>query len=423
MNDYKLLVEEALDSDKFAPLTESERNTMSLILNNALTEIEKTINENTMTADVEQFTPIIPPLVRRVYPKLIANYVLGIQPMSMPTGFLYALVNQYTGDGVLNANSNDLKIVKSADDLSAVAKYFEGDLYLVLKSEDLSAYTIDAEYSNEAAFGIIFKNYSGSYATGVMEKMGKEIRELGFSIARKSIEARSRALKGQYTIEMYQDLKSQHGVQADAELMSLISYELQAEIDRECVDFVNTTAQQLPDTAFTNTPDNSGRFEIEKYRREAVRISKEAALIGIDTKRGQGNILLISQKVSTMLEQIGQYKIVTSDVSRFDHNTVGGEVGTFDGRFKVIVDQYAKSDYITVLYKGADRRDAMGFFAPYVPLHFIPTTNPDSGQKAIIAKTRYAITTIPGVKDPNSNDRASMYARSFGINFENTVLA
>ena len=95
----------------------------------------------------------------------------------------------------------------------------------------------------------------------------------------------------------------------------------------------------------------------------------------------------------------------------------------FDGRYKVIVDQYAVSDYCTVLYKGADRRDAMGFFAPYVPMSFTKVTHPDSGQPAVIAKTRYALDTIPGVSSATSNDRAQTYARSFGVNFANTVLA
>jgi hypothetical protein len=205
--------------------------------------------------------------------------------------------------------------------------------------------------------------------------------------------------------------------------MSLMSYEMQAEIDRDVVEFVNSNATILPDTVFTaSATDGTGRWEIEKYRREAIRISKEAALIGIETKRGQGNTLLVSPKVATMLEQVGTFK-VAEQASNVSAPVSGGVAGTFDNRFKVIVDQYATSDYATVLYKGADRRDAMGFFAPYVPLSFTKTTNTESGQPAIIAKTRYALETIPGVESPTSNDRARTYARSFGIDFNNTVLA
>jgi hypothetical protein len=249
------------------------------------------------------------------------------------------------------------------------------------------------------------------------------MKEIGFSISKKSVEAKVRALKGRYSVEMYQDLKAQHGLLADEEIMSLMSYEIQAEIDREVVDFVNANSTILADTAFTaDSTDGTGRWEIEKYRREVIRISKEAAQIGIDTKRGQGNTLLVSPKVATMLEQVGKFK-VAEQVSGVVAPTSGGVAGTFDGRFKVIVDQYATSDYCTVLYKGADRRDAMGFFAPYVPLSFQKVTNTDSGQPAIIAKTRYALDTIPGVESATSNDRAKTYSRSFGVNFTNTILS
>ncbi len=204
--------------------------------------------------------------------------------------------------------------------------------------------------------------------------------------------------------------------------MSLMSYEMQAELDREIVQFVNNNAAQLVDTAFTTDTTDGGRWEIEKYRAQSIRISKEAAQIGLNTKRGQGNVLLVSPKVATMLEQVGTFKTAESN-SSVSSPISGGVAGTFDGRFKVIVDQYAVSDYVTVLYKGADRRDAMGFFAPYVPMSFTKVTHADSGQPAVIAKTRYALDTIPGISSPTSNDRAQKYARSFGVNFTNTVLA
>ena len=123
-----------------------------------------------------------------------------------------------------------------------------------------------------------------------------------------------------------------------------------------------------------------------------------------------------------MLEQVGSFQAapVASGVSA---PVSGGIAGTFDNRYKVVIDQYATNDYCTVLYKGTDRRDSMGFFAPYVPLAFTRVTNFESGQPAIIAKTRYALTTIPGIESPDSNDRAKAYARSFCIDFANTILA
>lgn len=441
-------IQALLESSKYAPLSASDSAAMKLMLENTEKEHARLVSEGTLSGDVAQFTPILMPMVRRVYPGLIANEILGVQPMSMPTGFIYALVNQYVGDAdnklsplvqhsgaqsPLSANGTLRGSIAVVNDASSLAVgtngvlHIEGDKVLVntvvAVGDSIGTATVEAVYTNEAAFGRILKNYTGSYSTAAAEQLGRDMKEVGFSIAKKSVEARSRALKGQYTVEMYQDLKAQHGLLADEEIMSLMSYEMQAEIDRECVDFVNGVATQLPDTAFTaSATDGTGRWEIEKYRTQVIRISREAAQIGLDTKRGQGNILLVSPKVATMLEQVGSFK-VAEQASDTKQPVSGGVAGTFDGRFKVIVDQYATSDYVTVLYKGADRRDALGFFAPYVPMSFTKVTNVDSGQPAVIAKTRYALDTIPGVSSATSNDRASKYARSFGVNFANTVLA
>jgi hypothetical protein len=458
-------IDTLLESTKFAPLSASDSISMKLMLENTERETANLINEGTLSGDVAQFTPILMPLVRRVYPTLIANEILGVQPMTMPTGFIYALTRQYTGDAVISASPNSgailLDFTLTAGTLTGgvLAKgcvvtgnvtgavgtvdYVEGTRALIVvtsgtfattdtaatitQSDGTTASTgtlaVTATYTNEAAFYKILNGYSGSYLTAAAELLGTDMKEVGFTIAKKTVEAKSRALKGQYTVEMYQDLKAQHGLLADEEIMSLMSYEMQAEIDRECVNFVNATAAQLADTTFTaSSTDGSGRWAIEKYRTEAIRIAKESVQIGLDTKRGQGNILVVSPKVATMLEQVGTFKIA-DQASNVKPQVSGGVAGTFDGRYKVVVDQYAVSDYCTVLYKGADRRDALGFFAPYVPMSFTKVTHPDSGQPAVIAKTRYALDTIPGVSSPTSTDRAQTYARSFGVNFTNTVLA
>ena len=430
-----------LESTKYAPLNGSDKNAMGLLLENAQRDLDQLINEGTLAGDVAQFTPILMPMVRRVYPTLIANELLGIQPMTMPTGFIYALTNQYVGTNNNNANPNAAAVIVELDGPTTKVEgdtvftngkvlYVEGKKVLISGGTDIAVgadietgVLVTAKFTNEASFKKILKNYTGTYTTAQGEQLGRDMREIGFSIAKKSVEAKVRALKGRYSVEMYQDLKAQHGLLADEEIMSLMSYEIQAEIDREVVDFVNANSTILADTAFTaDSTDGTGRWEIEKYRREVIRISKEAAQIGIDTKRGQGNTLLVSPRVATMLEQVGKFK-VAEQLSGVVAPISGGVAGTFDGRFKVIVDQYATSDYCTVLYKGADRRDAMGFFAPYVPLSFQKVTNTDSGQPAIIAKTRYALDTIPGVESATSNDRAKTYSRSFGINFTNTILA
>lgn len=437
-----------LNSDKFKSLNESERADMSLYLRNTQTELKNMLNEGTMSSDIAQFTPIILPMVRRIYPNLIANELLGVQPMAMPTGYIYALVNQYLGDGVnkVGDRTTPAGVIYEVADASAltvnvgdaagdgVVLYIEDNKVLCsfattkldVGNTSLGS-AITGLYTNESSFSKILKNFTGPYTTPEAEVLGTDMREIGFSIARKTVEVQNRALKGRYTVEMYQDLKNQHGLTADDELMSLMQYEIQAEMDREIVDFVNSNSTQLPDTNFAIPataadiiiPD--GRWEIERYRANVVRIAKESTIIGIDTKRGQGNILLVSPLVATMLEQVGTFQAAPVD-SDVEAPVSGGVAGTFDNRYKVVIDQYAEGDYCTVLYKGTDRRDSMGFFAPYVPLAFTRVTNFESGQPAIIAKTRYALTTIPGVESADSNDRAKLYSRSFGVDFSNTIL-
>ena len=464
-----------VESEKYTNLTESDKAMMAAMLENTEKENERLVNEGTLSGDVAQFTPILMPMVRRVYPNLIANELLGVQPMSMPTGFIYALTNQYTGtdnnkvtplathsadpvdgtpkgivvDFTYTANTGAAALVEgdvvTGDDSGAVGTvaYVEGTKALInvtsgtfttadttatidgTTGDDSATLAVDAIYSNEASFGQILKGYTGTYTTAAAEQLGKDMREVGFSISKKSVEAKSRALKGQYSVEMYQDLKAQHGLLADEEVMSLMSYELQAEIDREIVDFVNANSTVVPNASnisFSGAVDTAGRWEIEKYRTEVIKISKESKNIGLATKRGTGNVLVVSPQVITMLEQVGTFKIAEQK-SGVVNPIAGGVAGTFDNKYKVVVDQYAADDYATVLYKGADRRDAMGFFAPYVPLSFTKVTHADSGQPAVIAKTRYALDTIPGISSATSNDRAKNYSRTFGIDFTNSALA
>lgn len=438
---------ELLESKEYAPLTESEKVVMSRILENTAADAKNSFNlsEGTVTGDIATFTPILLPLVRRTVPLLIANQLLGVQPMTMSTGYLYALVNTYSGDdSTLKIDPNHKGAIIKCDveptDLTVGATFNtdwkcihkEGLLVLALKGE--TEFTLNstlvgttakgkAIYSNEAAFGNILQNYSGPYTTAAGEKLAKDMKEVGLTILKKAIEAKSRKLKGKWTVEMYQDLQSQHGLYADTELTNLMSYEIQAEIDREVVNFVNANSTQLPDTTFKtkNADIPTGRWDLERFRAEVIRIAKEAAMVGIETKRANANILLCSPKVCTMLEQVGGFKVAPakSEIGQ----PIAGVAGIFDNKYKVVVDQYAQNDYATVLYKGVSANDAMGFFAPYVPISFTKVTDQDSGQPGVICSTRYALTTIPGITDANSNDRAKTYARSWGIDFANTTLA
>lgn len=433
-------VKKYINDDKYVKLNENDANLMSTLLTNTAYAAEgKLQNESTLAGDVAQFTPILMPIVRRVYPALIANQLLGVQPLTMPTGYIYALVNRYTGnkrDGVISpTNRGQILIfentVRKGSDITGDTSGATGKIIHVEKdgktalvqltndklfqNENASGNTITKVYSNEATFHKILESYTGPYVTSAAEKLAEDMQTVGFGIEKKTVEAINRKLKAEYTLEMYEDLKNQHGILADEHLSNLIAAEIQIEVDREIIKFTNDVATVVPDSLSPgNALKDSGRWEIERYRANAIKIDLEARNIGIKTRRGSGNTLLVSPKVATMLDQIGSFKLATS-MSNIATDIFTGNVGTYDGRYTVIVDQYATTDYVTVLYKGSSAQDNFGFFCPYVPLSFQNVVNPESGQPAIIARLRYGLTTNP--LEPEN------YVRTFGVDLAGTVLA
>lgn len=442
-------VESYIKDSKYAPLTESDAVVMNTLLKNTALAAEGQmpgLTEASLSGDIAQFTPILMPVVRRAYPALIANHLLGIQPMTMPTGYAYALVNRYTGTSETDKSvspvngaqivvfTNDVEVgsdvadktdatIKGTilhveeDKKTALVKLDDVSKLFTTACEDATAGKVTAVYTNEANFLKILKTYTGPMNTAAGEQLAKDMATVGFGIERISIEAKTRKLKAEYTLEMYDDLKAQHGLLVDEELTALIAAELQNEIDREIVQFVNDTAKVVPDATVANSKDinaDYGRWELERYRAQAIKIDLEARNVGIETKRGTANVILCSPKVATMLEQIGDFKLAQGSAS-INQNLFAGNVGTFMGRYTVVVDQYATSDYVTVLYKGTSRQDSLGFFCPYVPLSFQRVVQPDSGQPAIISRVRYGL-----IKNPLAPET---YARTFGVSLANTILA
>ncbi|WP_202973380.1 hypothetical protein [Campylobacter jejuni] len=434
-------VESYIKDSKYAALNESEAVLMSTLLSNtALASQGALVGESVISSDIAQFTPILMPIVRRVYPALVANQLLGIQPLTMPTGYIYALVNRYTGnkkDGAISPVSKAQILVFEAnvtkgDTVTGTTSSATGKIIHVEKdgktalvqltngnkfqneAADKGTKIVNV-YSNEATFHKILETYSGPYSTADGEKLAEDMNTVGFGIEKDTVEAKTRKLKAEYTLEMYEDLKNQHGVLADEHLANLIAAEMQTEIDREIINFVNNTATVVADTLSPGAEHKeAGRWEIERYRCNAIKIDLEARNIGLMTRRGSGNTLLVSPKVATMLDQIGTFKFASSS-SNIATDVFTGNVGTYDGRYNVIVDQYAKSDYITVLYKGTTAQDSLGFFCPYVPLSFQKVMNQESGQPGMIARTRYGLATNP--LEPEN------YARTFGVDLTGTILA
>lgn len=452
--------EELLVSEKMPAIAKSEVSNTALLLENQANEEARLMTEGTIASDVAQFTPIFMPLARRVQPALIANELVGVQPLTSPTGFIYTLAFRYTGMGLSATDKTGNRISPVAGGQiiayaltgaapvkgdtvtfaagTAVVIHVEEGLLLVDAKVAISGETftdgttaigdVSATYSNELTFKKILKGYTGSLPTTEAELLGYDMSEIGFSITQTQIGVESRKLKAEYTVEMYQDLKAMHGLNADEELMNIMAVEIQNELDREIVGKVNEWAAPAgdfnigPDT--THTATGSVRFELEGMAHLALKIANESREIARLTRRGAGNILLVSPRVATVLEQVKGYTPITTD-SNVDATAVGvGVIGTFN-KMKVVMDAFAINDYCTVLYKGSDRRDAIGYYAPYVPVSFTRVVHPESGQPAIILNTRYGIKENPlnQAKDTsvvNGDGEAfggGIYARTFNVNF------
>lgn len=430
-----------LESTKYSALSDNDRVSLAQLFENH--EKEMKLGESIMSADVALFTPILVPLVRRVFPALIANDLVGIQALNMPTGYLYALTNRFVGsttNPIKPANNGQIVVLSDASgftvggnitsDAGAAGKvvYKEGNNVLVALSgvtlfqdgDDVdnaspyaaSAATVSATYSNQSMFLKLLPGYSGPYATAAGEVLGNDMNEVGFSLERTMVEAKTRKLKAKYTIEMFQDLKAMHGLDGEKELMDLMAMELKLGIDREIVAAVNSTATITPDA---NVNAYQGRWEIEKYRGLGVRIANESRKISQDTRKSSGNVVLVSGKVATALEQLGGF--ILSPVKNTIDSTIAGvtpAVGTFDNKYKIVVDNFATTDYATVLYKGASSKDAGLFFAPYQMANVVKTVDPTTGQPAVILASRYGVTTNP--MNPET------YLRTFNVNFTGTIL-
>lgn len=431
--------ESIIESEKSPIVNEQLKGDLALVLEN--TEAEKVlINERTETADIAQFTPILVPLVRRVYPTLIANNLLGMQALKTPTAYIYALVYKYgntsanpvgmseqaqiltlgtavavgaTLVGDVSGANGEVVYVENGG-LTALVKIANGILFGI-EATDAATNSVLATWSNEAQFMKVLNDYSGPYATSAGEALSTDMKEVGFDIQRTMVEAKTRKLKGKYTLEMFQDLKNMHGIDAEREIMNLMQLELSWEIDRQAVNFVNGIASAASDVTISAY---DGRWEIEKYRSLGIKIANEGRKVGQAIKRGSANTLLVSPKVAVALEAIGSFQLATTDSSVNSVNSgVNPNAGVFDKRFKTIVDNFndGTHEYANVLYKGESPKDAMAFIAPYVGASFIKTQDPESGQPAVILSSRYGLVANPLTPE--------LYAGKFDVNFGSTALA
>ena len=342
---------------------------------------------NATGSSVDNWDPILISLVRRAMPNLIAYDVAGVQPMTGPTGLIFAMRSRYTNQSGAEAMFNE-----ADSDFSGAGEH-DGTNPAVLNDAVPTTYTAGTGMSTAAA-------------EALGDSAGNSFAEMAFSIEKQTVTAKSRALKAEYTMELAQDLKAIHGLDAETELANILSAEILAEINREVVRTIYTTAKPgaQNDTAtagiFDMDVDSNGRWSVEKFKGLMFQVERDANAIAQQTRRGKGNIIICSSDVASALQMAGQLDTSPALNNNLNVDDAGNTfAGVLNGRYKVYIDPYsantADKQYYTVGYKGTSPYDAGIFYCPYVPLQMVRAVGENTFQPKIGFKTRYGLTANP----------------------------
>jgi hypothetical protein len=356
------------------------------------------------TGPVEIFDPVLISLVRRAMPNLIAYDICGVQPMTGPTGLIFAMRARYSNQAGSETFYNEVNTHFST---VAGGANTLGDKHVgnIPGNNTVSA--------NLAETGLY--NYADAMSTAQAEQLGDSANtpwpEMAFSIEKVTVSAQSRALKAEYSMELAQDLKAVHGLDAESELSNILSSEILAEINREIVRTINVTAKQGSRENVTTAgffdldTDSNGRWAVEKFKGLMFHLEREANRIAKETRRGKGNLLICSSDVASALQMAGvlDYAPALNSNNLQVDDTGNTFAGVLNGRFRVYVDPYADGllggfaglNYCTVGYKGSSAMDAGLFYCPYVPLQMVRAVDHDTFQPKIGFKTRYGVVANP----------------------------
>ena len=347
---------------------------------------------------VAGFDPVLISLIRRSMPNLVAYDLAGVQPMSGPTGLIFAMRSRYTAQ-----NGAEALFDEAATEFSGARG-------------TLAATGIGT--TNPSGTNPALLNSGGTYTTGAgmhtgdSEALGDgvDFNEMAFSIEKVTVTARSRALKAEYSLELAQDLKAIHGLNAEAELANILSSEILAEINREVIRTIYKTAETgaqanvATSGIFDLDVDSNGRWSVEKFKGLLFQIERDANAIAQRTRRGKGNIIMCSADVASALTMAGVLDYTPALNANLNVDDTGNTfAGTLMGKFRVYIDPYsanvAAQQYYVVGYKGSSPYDAGLFYCPYVPLQMVRAVGENTFQPKIGFKTRYGIVANPFAND------------------------
>ena len=402
-----------------------KRAVTSVILENQERELKETrsmlAEADMSTGAAANFDPVLISLVRRAMPNLMAYDVCGVQPMSGPTGLIFAMKARYGGGSTSNTEALFDGAQTSGSGHGGVAVH-DGTNPGVLNdgsatapgSVDGASTSPDGDYNvrpgmTTAQAEAISGPSSGDSGLGGhtdSTAVAGEFQDMGFTIEKTQVTARTRALRAGYTMELAQDLKAIHGLDAESELSNILSTEILAEINREVVRSIYTVAKKgalgvTADGIFDLDTDSNGRWSVEKFKGLLFQIERDCNAIGIETRRGKGNILMCSADVASALSMAGVLDYAPNMSTNLNVDTTGNTfAGTINGRIKVYVDPYESlasgaGNWYVAGYRGASAYDAGLFYCPYVPLQMVRAIGENDFQPKIAFKTRYGMAENP----------------------------
>jgi hypothetical protein len=397
---------------------------------------------NTTGSPVAGFDPVLISLIRRSMPNLIAYDLCGVQPMNGPTGLIFAMRSRYQNQSGTEAFYNEVDSAFSGQNnlSNLTAGYIDGTVGLgTTNQKGTNPSVLDPSDQSNNVSGNNAYNVGEGMTTGNAEALGDDasnnaFNEMAFSIEKLTVTAKSRALKAEYSLELAQDLKAIHGLNAEAELANILSTEILAEINREIIRTIYKVAvpgaQVNTATAgtFDLDVDSNGRWSVEKFKGLLFQIERDCNAIAQLTRRGKGNMIICSADVASALTMAGVLDYTPALNANLNVDDTGNTfAGTINGKLKVYIDPFSANisdtHYYVAGYKGSNAYDAGLFYCPYVPLQMVRSVTADSFQPNIGFKTRYGLVANPfaeGRKEQNQglgrlSDNTNRYYRRVRI--------
>ena len=410
----------------------------ALVLENqhqAMQQDKRQLNEyaepgpTNVTGGVNNFDPILISLVRRSLPNLIAYDVAGVQPMTGPTGLIFAMRARYNSQGTPFAATGTEAFYNEANTMfSGVGSSANPYGFTGTTSSDIST-NFQGQATSNTTTGI-------AMPTSVAEYLGSDsnsaFAQMAFTIEKVTVTAQSRALKAEYSLELAQDLKAIHGLDAETELSNILSTEILAEINREVIRTIYNNAklgaQYGTTTAgfFDLDTDSNGRWSVERFKGLIFQIERDANVIAKQTRRGKGNVLIVSSDVASAMAMAGVLSYTPALSADLQVDDTGNTfAGMLHGRIKVYIDPYyggytSNQELVTIGYKGSSPYDAGLFYCPYVPLQMVRAVDQYTFQPKIGFKTRYGMVANPFAEGTSQgqgklDSQANVYYRIFGV--------